>query len=142
MWTCSKCHSEVEDSFDVCWSCGTGADGVEDPSFVTADEAEPIIDPDVDLAAPLDDSLEDFAGVPLPDLAECFLAGNVTEARFVADRLMEQGIPAVADTHDGNAVVGGGHGPRVRVLPKDVPRARAWVMAYEERRKEKRYEAD
>ena len=89
------------------------ADGVEDPSFLTADEAEPIEIPPR-TSPPADDSLEDFAGVPLPDLAECFMAENTIEAKFVADRLMEQGIPAVADTHDVNTVVGAGmaQGPR------------------------------
>jgi len=38
MWTCSKCREEVEDNFDVCWNCGTGKDGSEDPSFQRADE--------------------------------------------------------------------------------------------------------
>ncbi|SFH58725.1 zinc ribbon domain-containing protein [Planctomicrobium piriforme] len=33
MWTCSKCRESVEDSFQVCWSCGTSVDGVEDPNF-------------------------------------------------------------------------------------------------------------
>ena len=44
MWRCPKCQTEVEDSFDICWSCGTTINGVEDPSFVTADEADPIPD--------------------------------------------------------------------------------------------------
>jgi hypothetical protein len=43
MWRCPKCRSKVDDSFDVCWSCGTTPDGIEDPDFVTADEAEPIV---------------------------------------------------------------------------------------------------
>jgi hypothetical protein len=44
MWRCPKCRSKVDDSFEVCWSCGTTADGIEDPTFVTADEADPIPD--------------------------------------------------------------------------------------------------
>jgi hypothetical protein len=27
MWTCPKCREELEESFDKCWSCGTGQDG-------------------------------------------------------------------------------------------------------------------
>jgi len=27
MWKCRKCKEECEDSFDSCWSCGTGRDG-------------------------------------------------------------------------------------------------------------------
>ena len=33
MWTCSKCGEKVQDDFEVCWSCGTTMDGVEDASF-------------------------------------------------------------------------------------------------------------
>ena len=33
MWECRKCHERIEDSFEVCWSCGTSIEGVEDPSF-------------------------------------------------------------------------------------------------------------
>ena len=39
MWVCKKCREQIEDSFDVCWSCGTTREGVEDPSFRSADEA-------------------------------------------------------------------------------------------------------
>lgn len=52
MWTCRKCSAEVEDNFEICWSCGTGSDGSQDPNFrsfqsdaevpaVAASEAEP-----------------------------------------------------------------------------------------------------
>ena len=40
MWQCTKCHSKIEDSFDVCWSCGTTKDGVEDPDFQPADDGD------------------------------------------------------------------------------------------------------
>jgi hypothetical protein len=40
MWQCQKCHEQVEDSFEVCWSCGTSKDGQEDRSFRRADEGE------------------------------------------------------------------------------------------------------
>ena len=33
MWQCLKCHKAVEETFDVCWNCGTARDGTEDPSF-------------------------------------------------------------------------------------------------------------
>lgn len=33
MWECKKCRESVEDTFDVCWKCGTSMEGVEDPSF-------------------------------------------------------------------------------------------------------------
>jgi uncharacterized protein YbjQ (UPF0145 family) len=37
MWECTKCGERHEDSFDVCWNCGTASDGTEDPSFQLAD---------------------------------------------------------------------------------------------------------
>ena len=97
MWRCPKCRSKVDDSFEVCWSCGTTADGIEDPNFVTADEADPIPDEEIPEGTEVDDPLADFAGTPFPDLVECYMAGDTIEAKFIADQLMEQGIPAVAD---------------------------------------------
>jgi RNA polymerase subunit RPABC4/transcription elongation factor Spt4 len=50
MWKCSKCGEQVEATFDVCWSCGTGKDGSEDPSFRRADD-EPASEPSAFVAA-------------------------------------------------------------------------------------------
>lgn len=33
MWMCSKCHESIEDTFEVCWKCGTYKDGTTDPAF-------------------------------------------------------------------------------------------------------------
>lgn len=41
MWQCVKCCENHEDSFDVCWNCGTSRDGTEDPSFRKADDSDP-----------------------------------------------------------------------------------------------------
>jgi hypothetical protein len=38
MWQCAKCHEQVEDSFALCWNCGTARDGTEDPDFRKADD--------------------------------------------------------------------------------------------------------
>jgi hypothetical protein len=141
MWECPNCRSEVEDSFEICWSCGTSIDGVFDPSFVTADDAEPIPDPAIAVDSPIDDSLSDFAGAEIPNLVDCYMASNTIEAKFVADQLMQQGIPAIADKIDINLVMGGfqpslwGYGPKVRVRPEDLPRAQLWLKEYERRRK-------
>ena len=104
MWHCPKCRSRVDDSFEVCWSCGTTPDGIEDPDFVTADEADAIPDEELPEGSEVDDPLADFAGTPLPDLVECYTASNPIEAKFIADQLMEQGIPAIADKIDINMV--------------------------------------
>src|SRR3954453_15240991 len=101
MWTCPGCRSRVDDAFEVCWSCGTTPDGIMDPDFVTADEAAPIEDPPTERDPGPEELLSDeFVGTPLPGLVECYLARGTIEAKFVADRLMEQGIPALADKQD------------------------------------------
>lgn len=44
IWICSKCQAEVENSFNICWNCGTGREGSEPPeSFASglADLEEP-----------------------------------------------------------------------------------------------------
>jgi hypothetical protein len=41
MWECKKCHELLEDSFEVCWNCGTSKAGVEDPTFRVADQDDP-----------------------------------------------------------------------------------------------------
>jgi hypothetical protein len=40
VWECKKCQERVEDTFDVCWTCGTSKEGVEDPSFRPEADAE------------------------------------------------------------------------------------------------------
>ena len=113
---------------------------------MTADEAEPIEDPPADLDADTDDPMDDFAGTPLPELVECYMAANTIEAKFIADRLTEEGIPALADRQDINLVMGGfrpqiwGYGPKVRIRPKDLARAQAWLEDYQQYRKAKQTE--
>jgi len=46
MWECRKCHEQHEDSFEVCWNCGTSKEGVEDPTFVKAAEGGETSEPD------------------------------------------------------------------------------------------------
>jgi hypothetical protein len=145
MWQCPKCRSEVDDSFEVCWSCGTTPAGIEDPNFVTADESEPIDDQVVDKKPVFDDSLGDFAGTPVPDLVECYMASNTSEAAFIANQLTEQGIQASADARDGNLSTGmwkPEYGPKVRVRQHDLPRAQAWLKAYEQHLKSRRATLD
>src|SRR5947207_2122739 len=40
MWKCLGCGIQVEDELEICWSCGTDVDGVEDPNF-ERDDGEP-----------------------------------------------------------------------------------------------------
>jgi hypothetical protein len=140
MWTCPKCHSKVDPSFDVCWNCGTSAEGVEDPTFVKADDSGPI---EADPVVPeLETEEEDarFVGeLPEPlsgDLVEAYAALDLMEAKFLADQLTEAGIPAVSDTHDLHDALGSMEsGPKVWVRADDLPRARAWLETYERDKK-------
>jgi len=46
MWLCPKCGTEVEDSLDLCWICGTSPDGTEYPHIPRAWRArEPLREP-------------------------------------------------------------------------------------------------
>lgn len=135
MWTCPKCASKIDPAFEVCWNCGTSPDGTVDPSFVPADQAGPIEDPpvtpnlDVDAAPVLAGELPD----PIEgELVECYSALDLMEAKFLADRLSEAGIPAVSDTHDMHDALGSMNAtPRVWTREEDLPRARAWLESYE-----------
>ena len=143
MWQCPKCRSQVDDSFEVCWSCGTTPEGIEDPDFVPADEADPIPDEEVSEEVDLDDPFGDLAGTHLPEPVECYMALDTIEAKFIADQLMEQGIPATADKIDVN--LGRqfwGFGPKVYVRPKDLPRAQAWLKEYERQHKSRQTDLD
>ena len=132
MWTCPKCATKVDPSLDVCWSCGTTPDGVEDPTFFRADEVEASTSPlDLDMPKgeePLPEPETRLSG----DLVACYWALDLMQAKFLADLLSDQGIPAVSDTQDMHDALGSmSSGPRVWVRAEDVPRARAWLEAYD-----------
>ena len=137
MWTCPKCHAKVDATFEVCWQCGTTADGVEDPFFVVADDAEPIVDPPVTEEGigtvgfdPSDLSTSPFG--PDADVVECYTAEDRMQAHFLADELTKIGVPAYADTHEPNESFGGMASlPKVWVRSEDFPRARVWLDGYE-----------
>jgi hypothetical protein len=136
MWTCPKCGSQVDPSFDVCWNCGTTPEGVEDPTFVKADEAGASESPvDLDMPkgeAPIPEPVAPLAG----ELVECYWAMDIMQAKFLADQLTDQGIPAISDTHDMQDALGSmSSGPRVWVRAEDLPRARAWLKAYDAQNK-------
>jgi Putative prokaryotic signal transducing protein len=135
MWTCPKCHTRVDPSFDVCWKCGTTSEGVEDSTFVSADDTGPIAG---DPVVPELDVEEDVAvegDLPEPiqgDLVEAYHALDLMEAKFLADQLNGEGIQAVSDTHDLHDALGSmDSGPRVWVRAEHLPRARAWLASYD-----------
>lgn len=130
MWTCPKCGSKVDAGFDICWKCGTTADGVEDPTFATADELPPIDGPSVTDITP-------EAPEPTPldttdELVECYSARDYLEAKFLADRLNDLGIPAFADSYDMHETLGSMNSlPKVRVRSDLLGPARKWLEEYE-----------
>jgi hypothetical protein len=137
-WSCPKCGEHVDANFDVCWNCGTAADGSEDPGFLTADQTGPIFDPVEDDASLGAEALEDDFAELLPDVVPCHSFRDVIEAQFVANQLRERGIPAIADRHDVDRALGAllaNSRPSVRVRPQDLERAQAWIQSYERARK-------
>jgi hypothetical protein len=140
MWTCPKCAAKVDPTFEVCWRCGTSREGVEDPSFVPADAPPPPKSP-LDLDMPEgDEPLPDLGASPAGELVECYWAVNMVQAKFLADQLSENGIPAVADLHD--ALGSMSSGPRVWVRAADLPRAKAWLDAYDQQFKTEHGDVD
>ncbi|MFO0957128.1 MAG: DUF2007 domain-containing protein [Isosphaeraceae bacterium] len=132
MWTCPKCGSKVDPSFNVCWNCGTSAQGVEDPNFVPADQAGPIDDPRYDPTAEPTEPGAPIAG----EVVACYQAFSLIEAKFLADQLNEAGIAAMADARDMQDEFGTMEGnPRIYCREADLAAARAWLEAYEQRKK-------
>src|SRR5262249_35113988 len=83
MWTCPKCSKKIDDTFEICWACGTSVDGVEDPHFLD--------DTDVRIRARANPGLPDEEQTPpesLVTLTKCSLAG---EAHAIRVRLESEG---------------------------------------------------
>jgi len=107
-------------------------DGVEDATFrqaeVTTVTASPLDLNMPDGNKPLPEPSGPFAG----DLVEAYWALDLMQAKFLADRLSDQGIPAVADTHDMHDALGSMRsGPRVWVRAEDLPQAKSWLETYD-----------
>lgn len=133
MWTCPKCQSQVDPSFEVCWKCGTSQDGVEDPSFVTADQAGPIEDRQYDpIAEPARARWIDAIGSSDDEVVTCYQAFSLMEAKFIADQLNAAGVVAMADTIDMQDALGTMDGnPRIYCRAADLAQAQDWLRAYE-----------
>ena len=130
MWTCAKCGSKVDARFDVCWKCGTSKEGVEDPTFVTADQEGPIDE------VPMLDAPELTPGhsatAVASELVPCYQALTLMEAQFLVNELADNDIDAVCDAQDMQDALGGWSGnPRVYCREGDLDRARAFLASYE-----------
>ena len=84
MWTCSKCGENVEDDFEVCWSCGSNKDGTPNPEFIP--EREGVLGDQAyqhQQAARREENLVTVATF-----------GNAPEAHMMRSRLEAEGIHA------------------------------------------------
>ena len=81
MWKCPKCGKKVDDSFEICWACGTTVDGVENPHFLEeGNVGQPALEmPD-----------ENIAPESLVTLTKCSLPPH---AHAIRVRLESEGIP-------------------------------------------------
>jgi hypothetical protein len=123
MWRCPKCRQVVDDSFEICWACGTTIEGVEDPHFF--DEPTKGPSPNVAPDAPRPENLV--------TVAKCSLPG---EAHAIRVRLESEGIPVflfdeftiAMDWLLSNAI----GGVKVQVSDYDLERAREILGIVEE----------
>jgi hypothetical protein len=83
MWICRKCNAEVEDNFEICWSCGTSSDGAQDPSFRRFDKDEDVVQQQAAVAAAV--SIDKLVTV-----ATYWVAGQAHEVQCI---LEADGIP-------------------------------------------------
>jgi hypothetical protein len=82
---------------------------------------------------------------PPLDLAPCFESNDLAESQFVADRLIDEGVPATIQNAFNVGLprnVYSLYPPTVVVRAEDLPRARAWVEVYRARRKARERQAD
>jgi Putative prokaryotic signal transducing protein len=97
VWTCPKCATDVEDSFEVCWQCGTALDGTEDPAF----------EPERDGVMSGEDFEADRAARVQGRLVTVGTFLDSTEAHLLCSRLEAAGIRAMVLDERGTALYGG-----------------------------------
>jgi len=117
MWKCPRCQERVEDSFDLCWACGTAKDGTEDPSF--RKESEGIMsaeDFEADRAERAHERLVTVASYPYAPAAH-FLCAHLEAAGIRA--VVQDEHAVMANIFLSNAM----GGVKVQVLARDVDRA-------------------
>jgi len=87
MWKCPSCGENLEDTFDLCWSCGTTREGTVDPNFHDPEGVEPAPE-----NVPLGPVLfsEDEESEPLVTVAQCSLPAQAHAMRL---HLEAAGIP-------------------------------------------------
>ena len=116
MWNCPKCQAEVEDNFEVCWQCGTAADGQETPGFV----------PEVEGIITAEEFQEEQAEKTREALVTVARVGYLPKAHAIRSLLEAEGIPAfVGDELMSSTAweLTSPSGIQVRVFEKDAERA-------------------
>jgi len=122
MWICSKCGENVEDDFEVCWSCGSNKEGTPNPEFIP--EREGVMG---------DQAYQtQQAAMREENLITVATFGNAPEAHMVRSRLEAEGIHAfvmddLAATTWG--FVTSMDGVQLQVPEKDAARARAVIAS-------------
>jgi hypothetical protein len=118
MWTCKKCGEQVEDDFEVCWSCGTTREGFEDAAFDP--ETEGVMGDQAYQARQVARQQEQFVTVAS--------FWNALEAHMVRSRLEAEAIHAYVTEELARTALWGmvndAGGVKLQVAESDVPRAR------------------
>lgn len=133
MWRCPNCGTQVDDGFQLCWSCGTASDGTLNADFHAEPDDPTVSDPGPEPELPKGHATDaDAADADSQELVELCSAANVVEANTVCGLLEEAGIRAqiVGDFLGGAAgglPLGESIAPRIWVLEDDVDHAREIV---------------
>jgi hypothetical protein len=90
MWTCPKCQAEVDEPFEICWSCGTSRDGVEDPGF----------NPEADGVMTAEDFERERQARASEPLVTVAVFDAPPEAHIARNHLEAEGIPALVVGQD------------------------------------------
>jgi hypothetical protein len=118
MWTCPVCHEDVDDDFEVCWSCGSTREGIKDPDFDP--EREGIMDERR--------FRREQAAQQHQDAVTVATFWNAPEAYMVRARLEAEGIRAYVADELATMVTWGllnnSGGVKLQVAEKDAERAR------------------
>jgi hypothetical protein len=116
MWTCSKCGEEVDDDFDVCWSCSTAREGRQSTEF----------NPDTEGIIGEDAYRTQREAIKYEDLVTVATFADAPEAHMACSRLEAEGIHAfVMDELSGSTlgIFPARSAIRLQVSEKDAARA-------------------
>jgi hypothetical protein len=123
MWNCAKCGAEVDDGFEVCWSCGTTIDGKLDPTFSRSDAegASPAVQTTaIEVATPAQTLVSVAEGVALEraEVIRRHLEGAGI-ALFIADQPLTGLLPPANDTTTLQVRIA--DADRARAIIADIP---------------------